>query len=114
MYLHVCVCVCRERVRVRDFIFSKREREATLKGGSCGSCSGPQRLGPQRKAGLLKRTRMGGGVYFGILFSVFNAHITIKKLQLISYIYERALQAAEHRCEHTTGLTYVFYLEHKI
>lgn len=51
------VYVCRERERGRDFIL--RVREATLKGDSCGSCSGPQRLGPQRKAGLLKRRRMG-------------------------------------------------------
>lgn len=77
----------------------EREREATMKGDSCGSCSGPQRLGPERKAGLLKRRRMGGVVvYFDMLYSVFNACLTIKKLRLISYIYKTALQAARaHR-----------------
>lgn len=50
----VCACVLRERER-------DREEEATLEGDSCVSHSGPQRLGPQRKAGLLERREMGGG-----------------------------------------------------
>ena len=60
-----------------------------MEGDSCGSHSGPQRLGPQREAGLLKRREMGGVVvYLDMLYSVFNARITIKMLRLISYVYK--------------------------
>lgn len=62
-----------------------------MEGDSCGSHLGPQRLGPQRKAGLLERREMereGGVVYLDMLYSVFNARITIKMLRLISYVYK--------------------------
>lgn len=49
---------------------------------------GPQRLGPRREAGLLERRKIGGVVYLDMLFSVFNARITIKMLRLISYVYK--------------------------
>lgn len=77
----VCVCFKRqgdtERRRPRW-----RETHVVL-------TRGPQRLGPQRKAGLLKRREMGGVVvYLDMLYSVFNARITIKMLRLISYVYK--------------------------
>lgn len=85
---HMAACAC---VLESEGDREEEEEEATLEGDSCGSQSGPQRLGPRRKAGLLERRKMEGGggvVYLDMLYSVFNARITIKMLRLISYVYK--------------------------
>lgn len=49
---------------------------------------GPPEAWSSEKSWLTEEEKNGGVVvYFDMLYSVFNARITIKKLQLISYIY---------------------------
>lgn len=73
-----------------------------MEGDSCGSHSGPPEARSSEKSRLIeeeKRWRGGGVVvYLDMLYSVFNARITIKMLRLISYVYKTVLQAARaHR-----------------
>lgn len=76
----VCMCFKRER---------DREEGATLEGDSCGSHSGPPEAWSSEKSRLTEEERDGGVVvYLDMLYSVFNARITIKMLWLISYVYK--------------------------
>lgn len=96
-YMRVCMsmCVCWESETEAE-----RRRRPHWRETHVVLTWGPQRLGPQRKVGLLKRrgeeTRGERNesvvVYLDMLHSVFNARITIKMLRLISYVYKTARQ----------------------
>lgn len=81
------MCVC---VLVRGFWGEiKREEETALERLMWFSLGPPRGLVLREKQAYWRGERWEGGVvYLDMLYSVFNARITIKMLRLISYVYK--------------------------